>query len=86
LRHSNDFVGLRISAPEFACLDEQSLTDGIGIRPQPRSQDLIDDNRLPARLRIAIIEGSAPDDWYGQRLEKSRRDKMLRHTDRFVRR
>jgi hypothetical protein len=67
-------------------LDEQILTDGIGIRPQPRRQDLIDDNRLPARLSIAVIEGSAPDDWYGQRLEKSRRDEMLRHPDRLVRR
>ena len=42
-------------------LDEQSLTDGIGIRPQPRRQDLIDDNRLPARLSIAVIEGSTLD-------------------------
>jgi hypothetical protein len=65
-------------------LDEQSLTDGICIRPQPRGQDLIDDHRLLARSRIAIIESSASDDWYGQGLEKSRRDKMLRHTDRFV--
>ena len=37
-------------------LNEQSLTDGICIRPQPRSQDLIDDNGLLARLRIAGIE------------------------------
>jgi hypothetical protein len=65
-------------------LDEQSLTDGICIRPQPRSQDLIDDNRLLARSRIAGIERSAPDDWYGQRLEKPRRDKMLRDTERFL--
>jgi hypothetical protein len=85
-RHSNDFVGLRISAPEFTCLDEQSLTDGIYIRPQPRSQDLIDHHRLLARSRVAIIESPAPDDWYAQRLEESRRDKMLRDTDRLVRR
>ena len=64
LRHSNDFVRLRINAAEFALLNEQSLTDGICIGPQPRSQDLIDDNGLLARLRIAGIESSAPDDWY----------------------
>jgi hypothetical protein len=65
-------------------LDEQSLTEGICIRPQPCSEDLIDDNRLTARLGVAVIEGSAHDDWYGQRFEKSRRDKMLRDTDRVV--
>ena len=58
--------------------------DGIVITPQPRSLDLIDNDRLPARLGIAGIESPAPDDRYGQRLEKSRRDKMLRDTDRFV--
>ena len=79
-------MGFCISPPELACLDEQRLSDRICVRPQLRRQNLIDDDRLPARLEIAGIERPAPDDWNGQRLEESRPDDMVRNPDRFLRR
>ena len=51
LRHPNDLVGLP--------LDEQDLTDGICIRPQPGSQDLIDDHRLPIMARAVPVQHRA---------------------------
>jgi hypothetical protein len=41
LRHANHFV--------WSPLDDQRLTDGIRFGPQPRSQDLIDNDGRSAR-------------------------------------